>query len=117
MPSPIEEIFKEISRDFNIRWNFPNCIESIDAQHIRTHRPPNAASQYFNYKQCHSVVLRVVVDANFKFITVDIGGYGKQSDGGVYRNSALYHSLESRSLKVPEHTVLPCFFICDASNV
>jgi hypothetical protein len=31
MPSPKDEIFTEISKDFNIRWNFPKCIESIDA--------------------------------------------------------------------------------------
>jgi len=31
MPSPEDEIFTEISKDFSIRWNFPNCIESIDA--------------------------------------------------------------------------------------
>jgi hypothetical protein len=48
-----------------------------------------------------------VVDANLKFVTVDVGAYGKQSDGGVFRNSALYQSLETRSLQVPEDTVLP----------
>jgi hypothetical protein len=32
---------------------------------------------------------------------------GKQCDGGVFRNSALYQSLETRSLEVPEYTVLP----------
>jgi hypothetical protein len=31
MPSPKDEIFTEVSKDFNIRWNFPNCFESIDA--------------------------------------------------------------------------------------
>jgi hypothetical protein len=31
MSSPKDEIFTEISKDFNIRWNFPNCYESIDA--------------------------------------------------------------------------------------
>jgi hypothetical protein len=31
MPSPTDEIFTEISKDFNIRCHFPNCIESIDA--------------------------------------------------------------------------------------
>jgi len=25
MPSPTEEIFQETAKDFNIRWNFPNC--------------------------------------------------------------------------------------------
>ena len=77
MPSPTDEIFTEISKDFNIRWNFPNCIESIDAKHIRLHCPPNSGSQYFNYKQYHSIVLQAVVDANLKFVTVDVGAFGK----------------------------------------
>ena len=29
-----------------------------------------------------------------------------KSDGGVFQNSALYQSLETRSLQVPEDTVL-----------
>jgi hypothetical protein len=64
-------------------------------------------SQYFNYKQYHSTVLQVVVDADLKLVTVDVGVYGKQRDGGVFRNWALYQSLETRSLLVPEDTVLP----------
>ena len=47
------------------------------------------------------------MDANLKFVTVDVGAYGKQSDGGVFRNSALYQNLETRSLQVPEDIVLP----------
>ena len=35
------------------------------------------------------------------------GGYGKQSDGGVFRYSALYQSLETQSLKLPGDTFLP----------
>jgi hypothetical protein len=31
MPSPKDEICTKVSKDFSIRWNFPNCIESIDA--------------------------------------------------------------------------------------
>jgi hypothetical protein len=47
------------------------------------------------------------VDASLKFVTVDAGANGKQSDGGVFRHSALCQSLEIRSLQVPEDTVLP----------
>jgi hypothetical protein len=46
------------------------------------------------------------VDANLKFVTVDVGVYGNQSDGGVFRNSALFQILETRSLQVPEDKVL-----------
>ena len=107
MPPSTEEIFTEISKDFNICWNFPNCIERIDAKHIRIHCPPNSVSQYSKYKQCHSIVLQAFVDANLKSVTVDVGAYGKQNDGGVFRNSALYQSLETRNLQLPEDTVLP----------
>ena len=47
------------------------------------------------------------MEANLKFVTVDVGAYGKQNDGGVFRNLALYQSLETRNLKLPEDTVLP----------
>jgi len=47
------------------------------------------------------------VDADLKFVTMNVGAYGKQSDDGIFRNSALYQSLETRSLQVPEDTVLP----------
>jgi hypothetical protein len=47
------------------------------------------------------------VEANPKFVTVDVVAYGKQRDGGIFRNSALYQSLETRSLQVPADIVLP----------
>ena len=38
---------------------------------------------------------------------MDVGAYAKQSDGGVFQYLALYQSLETRSLQLPEDTVLP----------
>jgi hypothetical protein len=35
MTSPSQEIFQEIAKDFNIRWNFPNCVESISGSNAR----------------------------------------------------------------------------------
>jgi hypothetical protein len=46
--------------------------------------PAEPRSQYFNYNHYHSIVLQAVVDANLKFVTMDVGAYGKQSDGGVF---------------------------------
>jgi len=101
---------------WNIYRNFKRLQYSLEfsklhwkyrCKHIRIHCPPNPGCQYFNYKQYHSIVLQAVVVANLKFVTLDVGAYGKQNDGGVFRNSALYHILERRSLQVPEDTVLP----------
>jgi len=104
---------------YSNRWNIYRNVERLQyslefskfhwkygCKHIRLHCPPNPGSQYFNYKQYHSIVLRAVVDENLKFVTVDLGAYDKQSNGGVFRISALYQSLETRSLQVPEDTVL-----------
>jgi len=44
--------------------------------------------------------LLVVCDAKYWFTFVDIGAEGRQSDGGVFRNSKLYTSLEENSLQV-----------------
>ena len=41
-----------------------------------------------------SVVLQGVADSESRFIFIDIGAYGKQSDGGTFSASKLYHFLE-----------------------
>lgn len=107
MPFPTEEMFLTISEEFFTEWNFPNCIGCIDGKHIRIKCPPNSGSMYFNYKQYYSIVLQAVADANYKFICIDVGSYGKQSDGGIFANSSLFHHLENNSLHVPESKPLP----------
>ena len=46
------------------------------------------------------------MDANLKFVTMDVGTYGKKKMV-EFSESRLYQSLEQRSLKVPVDTVLP----------
>jgi hypothetical protein len=94
MPSPTEKTFTEIARHFNIHWNFPNCIKSVHAKHIRILCPSNFGSQYFNYKQCHSI-LQALMDGDLRFVAADAEAYGKQIEGGFFRNSAVYQTLEA----------------------
>nr|CAI5840914.1 unnamed protein product [Callosobruchus analis] len=82
MPSPTEEIWKTVEKNFCELWNFPNCIGAIDGKHVVIEAPANSGSLYFNYKKTFSVVLLALVDANYRFISVDVGAYGKNSDGG-----------------------------------
>ena len=60
--------------------------------------PAGQASSFFNYKKTHSIVLLEVCDANYKFILVDIGDSGRQSDGSVYANSNLGFAIERKLL-------------------
>ena len=70
-------------------------------KHIVIKQPKNSGSYYFNYKGTFSVVLLALVDANYKFIYVDVGCNGRISDGGVYRNSSLSKAIENCLLGIP----------------
>ena len=69
--------------------------------------PPNTGSLYYNYKHFHSIVLLALVDANYKFIYVDIGSYGRIADGGVFNNSSLAQALAQNALAIPPTEVIP----------
>ncbi|KAJ8885984.1 hypothetical protein PR048_012190 [Dryococelus australis] len=49
------------------------------------------------------IVLLALIDANYRFITVDLGAYGKNSD----RSSSLGKSLVSGQLNIPSDKALP----------
>ena len=88
-----------VANEFFTQWQFPNCIGALDGKHIRIVPPPNSGSLYFNYKQYNSVVLMALVDACYKVLYVDIGSYGRISDGGVFNSCSLSAALESKNIK------------------
>ena len=69
--------------------------------------PANSSTQYFNYKHTFSVVLLAMCDANYCFTIVDIGAYGRQSDGGVLYNSNFGRALREGKLDIPSTSSLP----------
>lgn len=107
MKTPTEDLFKRTAEQFYDKWNFPNCLGAIDGKHIRLKCPQHSGTMFYNYKNFYSVVLQAVADGNYKFITIDVGGYGKQSDGGTFRSSSLYHLLQSDALNIPPDIALP----------
>lgn len=85
MPVPEENDWKKYATDFSQKWNFPHVIGAIDGKHVRIQCPPNSGSLYYNYKGFFSVVLLALVDADYKYIAIDVGAYGRESDAGEYR--------------------------------
>jgi len=102
MPQPTEEMWKSIASRYKEMWNFPNCIGAIDGKHINIQCPINAGSTYYNYKGNHSIVLLALVDADYKFIAIDVGAYGRNSDGGILSNSIIGKKLQSKTFNIPE---------------
>lgn len=84
IPAPSQEQLETVAADFQRRWNFPNCIGAIDGKNFQIRCPSHSGSSYFNYLKYFSILLQGVADANKKFIAIEIGARGKQSDGGIF---------------------------------
>lgn len=96
------EDWLEIAQGFYEKWNFPHCLGSIDGKHINIQAPAGSGSLFFNYKKNFSIVLLASCDYKYKFTSVDIGAYGSQSDGGVFRNSVFGQRMESQISTYPQ---------------
>lgn len=107
MPVPTTETFLKISTDYFNVWNFPNCLGALDGKHVKMVCPSHSGSMYFNYKKFFSLVLQAVCDANYRFTIIDVGGYGRQSDGGTFQSSSMFKLLSKNHLNIPEDECLP----------
>ncbi|XP_025200465.1 protein ALP1-like [Melanaphis sacchari] len=101
--TPQKEDWERIANKFWEFWNFPNCIGALDGKHVMIEAPPNTGSLYFNYKKNFSIVLLALVDAQYKFTVVDVGAFGKNSDGGILSHS----NFGKNKLNIPNNRALP----------
>ena len=107
MPPPSEIKLKKNTEEFWKRWNFPNLVAAIDGKHVRVMCPDKSGSLFFNYKNYFSIVLLALVDANYNFLTVDIGSYGKEGDAGIFSKSNTGQQIYSDNFYFPPHALLP----------
>lgn len=107
VPNTIEE-WEGIAKDYEDKWNVYNTIGSMDGKHIRIKCPVSGGSNYYNYKHFNSIILFALVDANYKFIYVDVGTNGRIGDAGVFAKSLLRKCIFDRSiLNLPKEKKLP----------
>jgi len=98
-PSTPQE-WKRVSKKFEVKWNFPNCLGAIDGKHVVIQAPHNSGSYYFNYKGQHSTVLMAAVDADYKFLITTVGCNGRISDGGVFTVSGFSQFINTEVKKL-----------------
>ena len=107
MVPPDEARWLQIADGFDAKWQFPNCIGAVDGKHVDIQAPPHSGSLYFNHLGSFSIVLMALVDADYRFIFVDIGDLGSNSDGGVFSHSAFGKAYINGQLHVPQGRPLP----------
>ncbi|XP_068115975.1 uncharacterized protein [Hyperolius riggenbachi] len=102
MPEPTEEVWKEAAQVFKAKADFPNCVGAVDGKHmVRIQVPTGSGSRYYNSKKYFSVVLMAVVDANYRFLAVDVGSYGSTADSRIFRSSSIGQKLYAGQLNLP----------------
>ncbi|KAL1437656.1 hypothetical protein MTO96_048737 [Rhipicephalus appendiculatus] len=98
---PNEHMWRNIADGFWKRWQFPNCLGSVDGKHVQIVAPANSGSLYYNYKGTFSIVLMAVADSGYLFRLIDVGAPGRISDGGVFKRSPIGRRLDAGQLQVP----------------
>ena len=105
-PTTPEE-WMTIADQFALRWNFYHCLGALDGKHIAIKCPKGGGSMYFNYKKFHSIVLMALVDADYRFIWLDIGANGCASDAQIFQTSELRECIENGTIGFPQADSLP----------
>ena len=107
LPEPTTEIWEQSAVGFEDVCQFPNCIGSIDRKHITIKCPNKTGFNHFCYLNKFSLVLMVIVGPDYRFICVDIGGYGKNSDGGIFYTSDMGQRFEAGLMNISKDKPFP----------
>lgn len=102
-----EEEWQKVASDFYTQWNFPMCIGALDGKRILIQKPINSGSGFYDYKGHFSVIMMALVDADCKFLYVDVGSCGRASDGSVWDRCTLRQAVESDILNIPKPQTIP----------
>uniref|UniRef100_A0A3P9C5T1 Zgc:194221 n=1 Tax=Maylandia zebra TaxID=106582 RepID=A0A3P9C5T1_9CICH len=105
----VELAFEERVSLLYLLWRVLQTREqfALDGKHVQTKVPPNSGSMFHNYKGTFSIVLLAVVDERYRFRVIDVGGYGRTSDGGILANSTFGQALRAGTLHMPPDQPLP----------
>ena len=81
---PTQEEWKKKWEEFYSLWQIPSCIGAIDGTHTVRYKHRITVVPFSLTTIDIFLVLLALVYANYKFTKIDLGGYGKSSDGGLF---------------------------------
>ncbi|KAK4295466.1 hypothetical protein Pmani_031986 [Petrolisthes manimaculis] len=106
LPSTAEE-WQKVADDFFSRWNFPKCLGALDGKRILMRKPPNSGSTFYDDKGLFSVNFIALVDADSKFMYVDVDTCERATESGVWDRCTLKEAVDSNVLSIPPPENIP----------
>ena len=97
----------EVVRGFEEVWGFPQCFGAIDGSHIPILAPHNSATDYYNRKGYHSIVLQALVNHEYLFMNTYIGWPDSVHDARVLSNSEVFVMGEAGALAPNSVKLIP----------
>lgn len=72
-------------------------------------KAPKIVDHYFliSYKEYYSLVLLAIVDANYKFIAIDVGSYDKEGNSCIFQKSIMGKKIARNQFNAPKPEKLP----------
>ncbi|CAN8011069.1 unnamed protein product [Ixodes pacificus] len=104
-------------REFFAVFGFPQAVGALDGCHFPISPPKEHATDYYNYKGWHSIILLALVDHRYRFRYINLGTPGRCHDANVYGRSQLRTLVDSVQFQSPtvaiEGTAIAPIILCD----
>ncbi|XP_023246920.1 uncharacterized protein LOC111643391 [Copidosoma floridanum] len=102
-PTSVSKMIGEkFPKDLNLNGIFHIVLGCVDSKLVTMKAQPHSSSYFYDYKGHHSIHLQAYVDAYKKFIAVEVGASGRQSDGGVFCNSTTGKMIINKKFNIPQ---------------
>ncbi|XP_072280749.1 uncharacterized protein [Pyxicephalus adspersus] len=101
MPQLSEQVWKEAAQGFFKKPKFPNCVGAVGGKQVKIRLPPGSRLQNYNYRKFISTILMAVVDADYRFIAVDVGSFDSTADSNAFWSTSIGRRLYAQCLDLP----------------
>ena len=65
----------------------PHAVSALNGKHTAIKKGKKSGSEYLNCNGYFSMVLLALIDADYKFLWVNVGGSGSSSDAQIFNRS------------------------------
>ena len=88
-------------------WQYHNTIGAMDGMHVAIKKSAKSGSAFWNDKKFNSIILMGIVNAQYKFLWIDIGANGLCGDSTIWNDSDLKSAIRNHTLGLPPPEPLP----------